>query len=53
MVPGQADRPRGCLLSPRCPHVVDACRAAHPSLTVLPDGGAARCIRPRHMEGAS
>ena len=53
MVPGQADRPRGCLLSPRCPHVVDACRSAHPVLTVLADGGAARCIRPRHMEGFS
>ncbi|HSI60196.1 MAG TPA: ABC transporter ATP-binding protein [Ideonella sp.] len=49
VVPGQYDRPRGCLLSPRCPHVADACRAAHPALVAMPDGGSARCILPRHV----
>jgi dipeptide transport system ATP-binding protein len=49
VVPGQYDRPTGCLLSPRCPHVIDACRAAHPALAPMPDGGQARCILPRHV----
>jgi dipeptide transport system ATP-binding protein len=49
MVPGQADRPRGCLLSPRCPYAVADCRSAHPALAALADGGAARCIQPLNM----
>ena len=49
MVPGQADRPRGCLLSPRCPYVVADCRSAHPGLAALTDGGAARCIKPLNL----
>ena len=53
VVPGQHDRPRGCLLSPRCPYVEAACRDAHPALAPLADGGAARCIRPLHMDAAS
>jgi dipeptide transport system ATP-binding protein len=46
VVPGQYDRPRGCLLSPRCPHVVEACRVAHPPLAAVADGAGVRCIRP-------
>jgi len=52
VVPGQYDRPDGCLLSPRCPYVVEACRAAHPSLDPMPDGGAARCIKPLNVVAA-
>ncbi|HEU4458296.1 MAG TPA: oligopeptide/dipeptide ABC transporter ATP-binding protein [Methylibium sp.] len=47
LVPGQHDRPAGCLLSPRCPYVIESCRAKHPALDAMPDGGLARCIRPR------
>jgi dipeptide transport system ATP-binding protein len=49
VVPGQYDRPEGCLLSPRCPYAVPACRAGHPALDPMPDGGAARCIKPLHL----
>jgi dipeptide transport system ATP-binding protein len=30
MVPGQWDRPRGCLFSPRCAHAFDLCRTLAP-----------------------
>ncbi len=46
MVPGQYDRPQGCLLSPRCPYVQDACRSARPALV---DG--VRCITPLNAQG--
>ena len=43
VVPGQYDRPAGCLLSPRCPYVQDRCRNEHPDL--YPAGTAvARCF---------
>jgi len=41
VVPGQHDRPSGCLLSPRCAYALGRCRAAAPSLT----GDAARRVR--------
>ena len=45
MVPGAFDRPRGCLLSPRCPYVQPRCRAERPTLDG--DVGAqARCFYP-------
>ncbi|GAB7127859.1 ABC transporter ATP-binding protein [Silvimonas sp. JCM 19000] len=55
VVPGQYDRPSGCLLSPRCPYVQDRCRTEHPDL--YPAGAAvARCFyalddagRPTHV----
>jgi dipeptide transport system ATP-binding protein len=47
MVPGQYDRPTGCLLSPRCPYVQDACRAERPALR---EG--VRCITPLDAQGA-
>jgi dipeptide transport system ATP-binding protein len=31
VVPGQFDRPKGCLFSPRCPLATDLCRGAAPS----------------------
>ena len=40
VVPGQFDRPRGCLFAPRCAFAFDACRRAAPPVAV---GGA----RPR------
>jgi len=49
MVPGLFDRPRGCLLSPRCPYVQESCRATHPGLDPMPDGGAARCLFPLNL----
>jgi dipeptide transport system ATP-binding protein len=30
IVPGQWDRPRGCLFSPRCAHAIDVCRTTPP-----------------------
>lgn len=33
VVPGQYDRPRGCLLSPRCPYVSAKCRELAPPLS--------------------
>jgi dipeptide transport system ATP-binding protein len=45
MVPGAFDRPGGCLLSPRCPHVQARCRAEMPALYGEP-GALARCFFP-------
>jgi dipeptide transport system ATP-binding protein len=45
VVPGAFDRPAGCLLAPRCPHVQPRCRAERPAL----EGAAAaqaRCFFP-------
>lgn len=53
-VPGQHDRPTGCLLSPRCPRVVEACRATHPPLDAVAGDDAAqvRCLRPLGLPDA-
>ncbi|MDF0606972.1 ATP-binding cassette domain-containing protein [Neisseriaceae bacterium TC5R-5] len=45
IVPGQYDRPVGCLLSPRCLYVQDNCRAERPALTPH-NGGVVRCHYP-------
>jgi dipeptide transport system ATP-binding protein len=42
VVPGQYDRPAGCLLSPRCPYATDRCRAERPQLIGAP-GEQTRC----------
>ena len=50
VVPGQYDRPTGCLLSPRCAYAVERCRDARPAL----DGAAhaqVRCHFPLDREG--
>jgi dipeptide transport system ATP-binding protein len=45
VVPGQYDRPTGCLFSPRCTFAIDACRAAPPP-PAGPEFNNALCIRP-------
>jgi dipeptide transport system ATP-binding protein len=45
IVPGQHDRPAGCLLSPRCPKVQDRCRTERPGLYAQ-DGVQTRCFFP-------
>jgi peptide/nickel transport system ATP-binding protein len=48
-IPGTAPRPghrpSGCLFSPRCTFVVDACRASEPPLEEIAGGHVARCFR--------
>jgi len=45
IVPGHYDRPKGCLLAPRCPYAVERCRVERPELETYPQG-AARCFFP-------
>jgi len=45
MVPGQYDRPAGCLLSPRCPIAQERCRRERPEL-ISYSGRAVRCHTP-------
>ena len=45
IVPGQYDRPKGCLLSPRCPYASDRCHQERPGITPH-DTGAVRCFTP-------
>lgn len=45
VVPGIADRPKGCLFNPRCSYADTPCRAAVPSL-VMQAHRAVRCIHP-------
>ncbi|MGN6584915.1 MAG: ABC transporter ATP-binding protein [Rhizobiaceae bacterium] len=40
MVPGQFDRPRGCLFSPRCPFATELCHATPPPRQDEAHGGA-------------
>jgi len=50
VVPGQYDRPSGCLLSPRCKFATDHCRQVQPGL----EGSAerkVRCHTPLNAEG--
>ena len=46
IVPGRFDRPSGCLLAPRCPHVQPHCVAQRPELTASRQG-AVRCFYPQ------
>ena len=45
IVPGQYDRPHGCLFAPRCRYAVARCRAARPDL-YGPRLAASRCLFP-------
>ena len=45
VVPGPFDRPRGCIFSPRCAFVFDACHEREPS-PAEPAFGRARCLTP-------
>ncbi len=51
IVPGRYDRPQGCLLSPRCPYVQEACRAQRPGLDPK-SNSLARCFYPLNQEVA-
>jgi peptide/nickel transport system ATP-binding protein len=42
-VPPSYSFPRGCRFSDRCPHVMDACRQANPSLMDVKSGHKVRC----------
>jgi peptide/nickel transport system ATP-binding protein len=48
-IPGQPPRlthlPPGCAFGPRCPHVLDACRAEPPPEREIEPGHRARCVR--------
>lgn len=46
IVPGQYDRPVGCLLSPRCPYANDTCKQTRPALQVKENLHAVRCHYP-------
>jgi dipeptide transport system ATP-binding protein len=50
VVPGQHDRPAGCLLHPRCDYAVQRCRSEHPPLAG-PIGRQARCHFPLDVDG--
>jgi dipeptide transport system ATP-binding protein len=45
VVPGQFDRPQGCLFSPRCQFVFERCHSERP-LPAGPELGEARCHTP-------
>ena len=52
VVPGRDDRPRGCLLSPRCAHAVQRCRDVDPAV-LCADGREVRCQFPLARPGAN
>jgi peptide/nickel transport system ATP-binding protein len=43
--PDLAHLPPGCTFAPRCPLVIDACRAARPPMIPVGEDHGARCIR--------
>jgi len=51
VVPGQFDRPTGCLLHPRCRFATDRCRQQVPHLETGLDGRQVRCHTPLDTEG--
>ncbi|UTW06737.1 ABC transporter ATP-binding protein [Pseudomonas benzenivorans] len=48
IVPGRYDRPKGCLLSPRCPYAQARCREQRPALEAHGQG-AVRCFFPLNL----
>ncbi len=50
IVPGQYDRPQGCLLSPRCQYATEQCRQQRPELTGS-HGVNVRCFTPLDTQG--
>ncbi|SEQ90381.1 dipeptide transport system ATP-binding protein [Rosenbergiella nectarea] len=50
VVPGKYDRPTGCLLSPRCPYVTDACRRQEPDIYEF-EGRQVKCYYPLNSSG--
>ena len=51
--PSLADLDTGCPFAPRCPLVIDACRAAEPALVTVADNHTAACIRTEEVAGRS
>ena len=51
VVPGQFDRPTGCLLHPRCRFATDRCRQQAPQLENGLDGRQVRCYTPLDAAG--
>ena len=51
IVPGQYDRPVGCLLNPRCPIALDRCRVERPAFVGTEQQGV-RCFTPLNQEQA-
>ena len=51
VVPGQFDRPTGCLLNPRCRFATERCRSEAPQLEIAPSGRQVRCHTPLDKEG--
>lgn len=51
VVPGQYDRPTGCLLNPRCEFATERCRQETPHLQTDADGRQVRCHTPLDREG--
>ncbi|WP_321367303.1 dipeptide ABC transporter ATP-binding protein [uncultured Desulfuromusa sp.] len=51
VVPGQYDRPTGCLLNPRCEFATERCRSDIPHLQTAADGRQVRCHTPLDREG--
>ena len=47
--PSPLNPPRGCAFHPRCPHAIDACKAAVPPLEHLDDSRETACIRVREL----
>ncbi len=52
VVPGQHDRPSGCLFNPRCRYATDRCRTDPPVLEQLENGAAVRCYHPVGADAA-
>jgi dipeptide transport system ATP-binding protein len=52
VVPGQFDRPGGCLFNPRCTLATDHCRTDAPAAAV-DDRGLVRCHTPLHGAGGA
>jgi dipeptide transport system ATP-binding protein len=55
VVPGQYDRPRGCLLGPRCAYAVERCRETRPEMVAHADvskpDSPVRCLFPLDAKG--
>lgn len=51
VVPGQFDRPKGCLLNPRCEFATERCRRETPQLQTDAVGRQVRCHTPLDAEG--
>ena len=50
VVPGQYDRPSGCLLNPRCPNATEHCVKVEPELRLV-NGSRVRCHFPLDAQG--